>query len=102
MTIANRDEKREQVTTAMAARHKKKWDHHPRKPDPVSRERFIERTITASRAVYRRLSSLLLIIPTALQLIRCSCISNIETSKAAECVMNGNVLLSADSSLSNS
>jgi RNase P protein component len=96
-TAKNRDEKREQVTAAMAARQKKRNDNdiaitierttkkrdHPRKPDPVSRERFMERvnrnrTIRASRAVYRRLSSLLL---TAFQLIRYSRIPNLRLAK---------------------
>ena len=57
---------RRNVTTilpcAMRERMTRRKDHHQRRPDPVSRERFMgrvnrNRTIRASRAVYRRLYS---------------------------------------------
>ena len=78
---------------------------HPRKPCLVSRERFTggvnrNRRIRASRAVYRRLCSLLVIISTAsLKFSACSHIVFqvlglfLFSSKAAECVMKTSIFL---------
>ena len=92
---------RRNVTTilpcAMRERMTRRKGHHPRRPDPVSRERFMgrvnrNRTIRASRAVYRRLYS-----PLGIILMLVHQILGLFSSKAAECVI-GKTLLSVGTS----